>query len=88
VKEEVRGVCELLGIEPLYVANEGKVLMVVDGPSAEGIIALMRESDEGAEACIIGEITADFPGKVYVETAIGGRRMLPLLAEEQLPRIC
>ncbi len=88
VKEEVRGVCELLGIEPLYVANEGKVLMVVDGPSAEAVVSAMREFEEGKDACVIGEITGDYPGKVYVETAIGGRRMLPLLAEEQLPRIC
>lgn len=88
VKEEVRGVCELLGIEPLYVANEGKLVMVVDGAAAEGVVEVMRGVPEGSGAKIIGEITTDFPGKVFVETDIGGRRMLPLLSGEQLPRIC
>ncbi len=88
VKDEVKGVCGLLGIEPLYVANEGKLVMVCDGGRAEEIVHAMRETEEGREACIIGSIGAEYPGKVVLETEIGGRRMLPLLAEEQLPRIC
>lgn len=88
VKDEVKGVCDLLGIEPLYVANEGKLVMVAGRDAAEGIVEAMRGTEEGRGACVIGEISGEFPGKVLVETEIGGRRILPLLAEEQLPRIC
>ncbi len=88
IRDEVRGVCELLGIDPLYAANEGKVLMIVRGKDAERITAAMKQVKEGTESTIIGEVTAEFPGKAYLETEIGGRRILPLLIEEQLPRIC
>lgn len=88
VKEEVRGVCDILGIDPLYAANEGKVLLVVKKEAAAGIVEVMRTIEEGREAAVIGEICAGYAGKVYVETAVGGKRMLSLLIEEQLPRIC
>lgn len=88
IREEVRGVCEILGIDPLYAANEGKALMIVRRADAEQVVQAMRETPEGADARIIGEVTAEFPGKAQLETAIGGRRILPLLVEEQLPRIC
>lgn len=88
VKDEVTGVCEIFGIDPLYTANEGKVLLIVKKAQAEKIAGLMRSSEEGRDAAIIGEITDEFPGKAYLETAIGGNRILPLLIEEQLPRIC
>jgi hydrogenase expression/formation protein HypE len=88
VKEEVAGVCSLLGIDPLYSANEGKVVLIVDGRASEGVVRAMRACDEGKESCIIGTVSAAFAGKVVVETAIGGKRIVPLLAEEQLPRIC
>ena len=88
VKEEVSGVCDLLGIEPLYVANEGKLVIVADAGSADAMVEEMRRVEEGRGSCVIGAVSAEFPGKVLVETEIGGRRILPLLAGEQLPRIC
>jgi hydrogenase expression/formation protein HypE len=88
IREEVRGVCGILGIEALYAANEGKVLIIAGEGDAEAIVKVMRSTPEGKDAAVIGEITSAFPGKAYIETAIGGRRILPLLTEEQLPRIC
>jgi len=88
VKGEVTGVCDILGIDPLYAANEGKVLMVVKQAEAGKVIDVMRTVKEGKEAAIIGQVSAEYPGKVFVETGIGGKRMLSLLIEEQLPRIC
>jgi len=88
LKDEVQGMCEILGLDPLYVANEGKVLLIVEGSKAEEIVTLMQKNDKGKDAALIGRITDDFPGKAYVETPIGGKRLLPLLLEEQLPRIC
>lgn len=88
MKDEVRGVCDILGIDPLYAANEGKVLMVVRKKDGEKILEIMRNIKEGKETAIIGEITGQYPGKVFVQTGIGGKRMLSLLIEEQLPRIC
>ncbi|TFH43010.1 MAG: hydrogenase expression/formation protein HypE [Chrysiogenales bacterium] len=88
IRDEVRGVCSILGIDPLYAANEGKVLLVASPGDADGIVEALGESAEGAGARIIGEIDGRFPGRVYMETTVGGRRILPLLTEEQLPRIC
>lgn len=88
VKDEVKGVCDILGIDPLYAANEGKVLVIVKKKDAEKVLEAMRHVKEGKNAAIIGEITRQYPGKVFVETAIGGKRLLALLIEEQLPRIC
>lgn len=88
IRDEVRGVCGILGIEALYAANEGKVVIIAGAADADGIVGVMRATREGRDAAVIGEITTAFPGKAYIETAIGGRRILPLLTEEQLPRIC
>ena len=88
LREEVTGVCDLLGIDPLYSANEGKVIMVTRPEVADDIVACMRDFPEGKEANVIGEVVGEFGGQVYVETAVRGKRLLPLLIEEQLPRIC
>jgi len=88
IRDAVKGVCGILGIDALYAANEGKAVMVVDNDAAESIVSVLREHPEGKDACIIGVIDGTHPGKAYLETAIGGRRILPLLTEEQLPRIC
>jgi hydrogenase expression/formation protein HypE len=88
VRAPVRGACEILGIEPLYVANEGKVMVIADSASADDIVRAMRQRPEGENAAIIGFITDEYPGRALVETPLGARRMLPLLIEEQLPRIC
>ncbi|HOO72170.1 MAG TPA: hydrogenase expression/formation protein HypE [Spirochaetota bacterium] len=88
LRDPVKGACEILGLDPLYVANEGKVIIIADKEKAEDIVQLMRRRPEGKDAAIIGEITKEFAGKALVETSIGGKRILPLLIDEQLPRIC
>jgi len=88
LKDEVEGMCDILGLDPLYVANEGKVLMIVEGSKGKAVVEEMRKHAEGKDAAIIGSVTDDYPGKAFVETPIGGKRLLPLQLEEQLPRIC
>ena len=88
VRPKVRAFCELLGFEPLYVANEGKVVVIVDADSAEKVIQAMNDNEFGKDARIIGEIVADYPGKAWINTGIGGKRIIDMLAGEQLPRIC
>jgi len=87
VKDEVKGICELLGLDPLYVANEGKVVIVVSPESAEKVLKLMKKDKLGKESRIIGEIV-DQPKKVILKTLIGGHRIVDMLTGEQLPRIC
>jgi len=88
IKPKVRAFCELLGFDPLYVANEGKVIIVADKSSADEILKIMRNHELGREASIIGEIISQYPGKAWIQTGIGGRRIIDMLAGEQLPRIC
>jgi hydrogenase expression/formation protein HypE len=88
VREEVRGVCELLGLDPLYVANEGKLVAIVDTPDADKLIAAMRENPLGREAQIIGTVTGENPGLVVMRTTFGTTRIVDMLAGDQLPRIC
>ena len=84
----VAGVCELLGFDPLYVANEGKLLAFVAAEDADAVLEAIRSDAFGREACFIGKVTADHPGRVILETRIGGRRIVDMLTGEQLPRIC
>ena len=86
--EAVRGACELLGLDPLYLANEGKVVAVVPGPQAAAAVAAMRAHPAGRQAAIIGEVCAAPAGTVILSTAIGGDRVVDMLVGEQLPRIC
>jgi hydrogenase expression/formation protein HypE len=86
--EEVRGACEILGLDPLYVANEGKCLMIVAREAAESVLATLREHALGQEAAIIGEVVEDHPGKVFMRSRVGGMRVVDVLSGEQLPRIC
>lgn len=88
VRDSVRGVCEILGLDPLYVANEGKLLAIVPADRAEGVLAAMRANEYGRDAQIIGEVTAEHPKKVVLETIVGGKRIVDMLAGAQLPRIC
>jgi hydrogenase expression/formation protein HypE len=88
VREPVRGVCELLGLDPLYVANEGRLLAVVAAESADGIVERMRGRPEGREARIIGHVVDDQAKLVVLRTRVGGRRIVDMLPGEQLPRIC
>ncbi len=88
VREEVHGACEILGLDPLYVANEGKLVAIVAEEIAEPLLARMKKSRYGHNACIIGEVKAEPEGIVAMQTAFGGARIVDMLAGEQLPRIC
>ena len=88
IEDSVRGMCELLGFDPLYVANEGKVVMVVPSEDAERIVATMRVHPLGKKAAVIGEVTTENSGKAWLETTVGGKRMIEMLSGQQLPRIC
>lgn len=84
----VKGVCALLGLDPLYVANEGKLLAFVAPEKAEEVLHRMRAHPLGRNAAIIGEVTGSGGGRVQMQTAVGGMRAVEMLAGEQLPRIC
>jgi hydrogenase expression/formation protein HypE len=84
----VHAACEILGLDPLYVANEGKLLAVVPAGDADRAVAALQSHPLGREAAVIGEIVADHPGMVTLRSSIGGERMVTMLAGEQLPRIC
>jgi len=88
VSEAVRGACEILGLDPLYVANEGKCLVIVAPEAADAALAALRSHPLGASAARIGEVVPDHPGKVVMKSRIGGLRVVDLLTGEQLPRIC
>ena len=88
IGEEVRGACEILGLDPLYVANEGKCLVIVAPDAADLALATLRKHPLGAKAAVIGEVTAEPSRKVLLRSRIGGLRLLDLLTGEQLPRIC
>jgi len=88
VRPAVRAACEMLGLDPLYVANEGKLLAIVPAEKADALLSTMRGHSLGAEGAMIGEVVADHPGMVAMKSLIGGERIVPLLSGEQLPRIC
>ena len=88
VRPAVSGICELLGFDPLYVANEGKLLAFVPADQADQVLAAIQQSPYGKDACIIGEVIDDHPGRVFMRTRIGGERIVDMLTGEQLPRIC
>jgi hydrogenase expression/formation protein HypE len=88
IGEEVKGACEILGLDPLYVANEGKLVALVPAADAERVLAAMRAHPLGREAAIIGEVTAQHPAFVLMKTRVGGTRVVEMLSGEQLPRIC
>jgi len=88
IREDVLGACEVLGLDPLYVANEGKVLVIVPAHGADAVMSAMKSHPLGSGACRIGEIVDDNPGRVFLRTRIGGHRLVDMLRGEQLPRIC
>ena len=88
VNQGVKGVCSILGLDPLYVANEGKLLAFVAPERVSQALEIMRRHPEGKEAAVIGEVTEGSSGRVLMETAVGGVRGVEMLAGEQLPRIC
>ena len=88
VRPEVRGTCEILGLDPLTIANEGKLLAIVAPEVAEAALAVMRNHPLGREAAIIGTIQAEPVAMVFLKTDIGGKRVLDMLVGDPLPRIC
>lgn len=88
VRDTVRGACEMLGFDPIYVANEGKLLAIVANDVADRVVARMKDHPLGGNAIVIGEIISTPPGMVLMKTAIGGTRVVDTLFGEQLPRIC
>ncbi len=88
VREEVRGACEMLGLDPLYVANEGKLIAVVAAEAADCVLRAMRNHPQGTQAAVVGRVTASLPGMVTMKTPLGTTRIVDMLAGDQLPRIC
>lgn len=88
VKEEVRGACEILGLDPLYIANEGKVLIFVPKEEASKVVNAMKSHPYGVDSRVIGTVTKDHPGTVVMRTIIGSTRVVEMITGEQLPRIC
>ncbi len=88
LRPEVRAACEMLGLDPLYVANEGKLMAVVPPEDADRVLAAMRGHPLGRNAAMIGEVVAEHAGMVTMRTQVGGERVVAMLAGEQLPRIC
>jgi len=88
IEKQVDAACEMLGLDPMYVANEGVFLMVVDPSIENEVLTLMRNHEKGKNTAVIGEFTNEHPNKVVMESLIGGRRIVSPLVGEQLPRIC
>jgi hydrogenase expression/formation protein HypE len=88
VDDQVDGACEMLGLDPLYVANEGIFIAVVDSAAAQMALSVLRNDDNGKNATMIGEITTEHPGQVVMASRVGGKRVVNYLTGEQLPRIC
>jgi hydrogenase expression/formation protein HypE len=88
VRPAVKAACEMLGFDPLYIANEGRLLAIVGRDDAELVLQAMRSVRYGAEAVVLGEVQAEYPGKVLLRTAYGSTRIVDVLLGEMLPRIC
>ncbi len=88
VRREVRGACEMLGFDPLYIANEGKIAAIVSEDAAPAVLGAMRRNEDGADSVIIGEVVSEPAGMVILETEIGGSAILDMPRGELLPRIC
>jgi len=86
--DEVKGACEILGLDPLYVANEGKCLAIVAPQAAEAALEALRSHPLGREAAVIGQVVEEHPGSVVLRSRVGGKRVVDMLSGEQLPRIC
>jgi hydrogenase expression/formation protein HypE len=84
----VAGACEILGIDPMYVANEGKLIAVVPAAEADAVLEAMRGHEHGRDAAIIGGVVADHPGLVAMKMGLGAERIVDMPVGEQLPRIC
>ena len=88
VREEVLGACEMLGFDPLYIANEGKLVAIVAAEDADMVLEAMRRNRYGRDASLIGEVGAEYPGRVVMKTCLGASRIVDMLVGDPLPRIC
>lgn len=88
VSDGVRGACEVMGMDPLYMANEGKILVILPEEDAEEVLSIMQAHDAGTGSRIIGRVSTEFPGLLHMETTIGSSRIVDMISGEQLPRIC
>ncbi len=88
IRGSVVAAAEILGLDPFYIANEGKLIAILPPAQAEAVLAAMKKNPYGQDAAVIGEVKAENPGKVVMKTIIGGKRLMDMLAGEQLPRIC
>ncbi len=88
VRQEVMGACEMLGFDPLYIANEGKLVAMVPPEDAAGVLKVMRKNRYGKDSAIIGEVKAEHPGRVVMKTCLGSSRIVDMLVGDPLPRIC
>jgi hydrogenase expression/formation protein HypE len=88
VRKEVQGICELLGLDPLYLANEGKLVAIAPAAAADAVVSAMRSHPAGRDSRILGHVVATSPGKVILQTRFGSQRIVDMLVGEQLPRIC
>jgi hydrogenase expression/formation protein HypE len=88
IKKSVRAACDMLGLDPLYIANEGKLIAVVAPDRVQQILETMRSNQYGTESAIIGEVSAEHPGRVVLKTRLGASRIIDMLHGEILPRIC
>jgi len=88
IEKQVAAACEILGLDPLYVANEGVFIAIVEATIAEAVVEMMQRDEKGKNAVCIGEITNEHPNKVVMTSSIGGKRIVSPLIGEQLPRIC
>jgi hydrogenase expression/formation protein HypE len=88
IDEQVASACELLGLDPLYVANEGLFIAFVSESEADAVLATLHQDENGKNARIIGSVVQEHPKQVIMESAIGGKRVISMLPGEQLPRIC
>jgi hydrogenase expression/formation protein HypE len=88
IDEAVYSACEFLGLDPLYVACEGRFMLIVDSRVSNQVLAVLQKFDICSDAAIVGEVRAKEPGKVLLKSGIGGHRILDKLSGEQLPRIC
>jgi len=88
IRDEVRGMCEILGLDPLYLANEGIVVAIIPAHAADKVIEVMRAHPDGRDSAIIAEVTEKPVARVILSTLFGGERVVDMLVGEQLPRIC
>jgi hydrogenase expression/formation protein HypE len=88
IAQDIRAICEILGLDPLYIANEGKVIMFVPAEQADSVLQILQSDPLGEHAAIIGEVVDQHPARVVMKTTIGSNRIVDMLSGEQLPRIC